>query len=408
MFLFGNNQRKQKTQRVVYLDYAASTPVDLDTVALMEPYQNERFFNPGALYGPAVSIKNDIEQSRTQVAKALGVTADEIFFTGGSTEANQMAIVGTVMAAKDSGINRPTVMITATEHPSVRNLCLGMAKRGEIDLIQILVDKTGIVDLGFIREQLHENTALVSVHYVNNETGVMQPLREIAKLVRHHRKQHQTHFPFVHSDAVQATICSDFAGIISGLDLMTLSSQKIYGPKGVGFLYKTRRAKLPALFEGGGQERGYRSGTENVAAIIGGSQAFVRARENWPVCSTQFLDLRNYFLEGLKKINKQLIVHEGLLQAQSPHILNFTIPGINGELLVIELAERGVYVAARAACSTDDEDASHVLAAMYNNHPQKNLILTTGSVRVSLGKMTTLADVEYALEQIHAVAAKYL
>lgn len=408
MFSFNTKRAKQKKRREVYLDYAASTPVDPDIVEIMTPYLSHYFYNPGALYDPAVSVKKDIEQARSRVAKVIGASDNEILFAGGATEANQMAIVGAVGAAKEAEIEKPEVMIAATEHPSIRNLCLELAKRNEITLIQIPVDEQGVVDLSFIREHLQLKTAMVSVHCVNNETGTIQPLRDIAKVLRRHRKQHQTIFPLLHSDAVQAAGCFGLAAIISTVDLATMSSQKIYGPKGVGFLYKARRVVLRGLFHGGGQEGGYRPGTENVSAIMGGTEALVIAQQNHEQNYSYASHLRGYCLEQLKKITTRIIVHQSTADLQSPHVLNFTIPGINGELLVIELAERGVYVAARAACSTNDEDASHVLASMYRDHPKKNLILRTGSVRVSFGKMTTRAEVVYFLEQIHAIAAKYL
>jgi len=402
--------RKQKLfvrgkKSPVYLDYAASTPVSKGIAAAMRPYESEKFCNPSALYYEALEVRKDIEDMRGQIAKTLDALADEIIFTGGATEANRLAVLGVLRAARKEGITKLECIISATEHPSVRNLCKGLAEDGVITLYEVPVDNQGQVDPKVLRDMITPQTVLVSIQLVNNETGVLQDFTQLMKAVRFMRKQHGHQWPMVHTDAVQAASYQRLQMRKLGVDLVTLSSQKIFGPKGVGFLFKKRSAAFLPPFSGGGQEGGYRSGTEYVAGIIGGGLALIKAQNEVDDNHEKVSELRSWFSAQVRSLIPKSIVHEGVLQ--SPHICNLTVPGINGELLVIELAERGVLVSARAACSVDDPEASHVLAAMYQDHPSRNLVLRNGSVRFSMSTKTTKKELEYVLTALEDISNKY-
>ena len=394
---------------LVYLDNAATTPVDASIVRVMNRYHERYFYNPSALYAEAVAVRGHIEGQRDELARALGIGATGVTFTAGATEANNMVIQGLVWKARSEGNELPHIIMSATEHPSVRNTVRLLAKRNLAVYSELSVDEAGKVDVRELRDAITPATILVTVHTINNETGVIQPLKDIAKTIRWARKRHGHQYPLFHSDAAQAAAYYPLAMPQTGVDLLTLSSQKAYGPKGFGVIARRQGVSLEVQSGGGGQEAGYRPGTEQVASIIGGTMALVDAIERRELETAALTELRSWLVSGLRLVFPNLILHgrDKAGEDQSPHILSVTIPGLSAELLVIELAERGILAAARAACSADDTEPSHVLAAMYAHSQRYDDIITTGAVRISMGKHTKKRDLKKALKAFAHIKAKY-
>lgn len=397
--------KKASRRQQVYLDYAAATPLDWGVAQLMRHYETEQFYNPSALYQPARAVRHEIEQARERVLESVGARHQRLVFTSGSTEANHLAIGGLLRAAKQQGIAYPEIVIAATEHPSVRRFAEQMEREGMAVLRMLPVNQEGVVEVSKLREVLNDSTVAVSVHLVNNEIGIRQPMVDLVKIVRRHRKETKAQWPYVHTDAVQATLYEDLNFLKLGVDAMTISSQKVYGPKGAAVLVTKKNLPVCGL-AGGGQEGGLRSGTENVPAIVGGSYAIERAQQGALDEYRRLGELRGWFVDEVLHWIPEVIVHQGPETVQFPHIVNMTFPGIDGELMVIELAERGVMCSARAACSLD-ADSSHVLEAMYLETSQADQVLGAGSVRFSFGKSTDRSNLEYAIQQIQEVWHKY-
>lgn len=396
-------------KKILYMDHAATTPVDPKVAKLMQRFQKDEFYNPSALYDEAIAVRRELDQVRASLASTFSVSERDILFTGGATEANNLAIYGLVWAARAAGNMEPHIIMSATEHPSVRSTVKLLAKRNLAVYSELPVGQDGMVNPKDLRELVHAGTVLITIHYTNNETGVVQPIKDIMKTVRWIRKQSDSQYPFVHLDAVQAAGYYPLGMPQLGVDMMTLSSQKNYGPKGFGVLLKRPEVRIEAQSGGGGQEAGYRPGTENVPAIIGGTTALLSAQEKHSVETERLAGLRDWFVAQLDTLDSNILVHGSRLAGdhQSPHIVSFTIPGIQGELLVIELSERGILAAARAACSADDIEPSHVLSAMYAATPDHMMIVTTGAVRLSFGKTTTKKDLEKVLKALSHIIEKY-
>ena len=365
-----------KSIRKIYLDHASS--------ALKESA------NPGALHELGVKEKQKLENARKFVANILGAHIDEIIFTSGATESNNLAILG---------LPKGRIVTTNIEHASVLETCKG---RGGTTFVG--VEKNGIVDPKKIKKSLTKNTVLVSVMYANNEIGTIQPIREIAKEIRHFNKINNTKIYF-HTDATQAANYLPIKVDKLGVDLMSFNGAKIYGPKGVGVLYVRRGTPVSKILFGGDQERGLRPGTENVEGIVALAEALKmteQIKEREVECLTK---LRDYFftkLENLSRIHldNKLVVN-GELENRLPNNINITISNIPSDLLVIELSAKGVMASAKSACKAGDGKASHVIKAI-----NPNLGDTDGYLRFSLGRETTKKDIDYTIKALSQILLK--
>ena len=370
--------------REVYLDYAAATPMDPEVVAAMLPYLSERFWNPSAPYARAREAHDDVERARGSVARLIGAQSDSIVFTAGATEANNLAF-----AAVDGH-----VVIDAVEHESVL-ACAGMHERRTVR-----VGADGLVDPAAIARAIRPDTELVSVELANGELGVVQPVREIARVVAAERARRleagEKRPIYLHSDASQA------AGALSvnvgslGVDMLTLSAAKIYGPKQVGLLWASDDVRLRPLVYGGGQEAGVRSGTENVAGIVAFARALELACERRPEESRRLGALRERLREALLAELPWMVV-SGPRNAKRrlPGLLHVSFAGIEARRLVIALEREGVSVGTGSACAASRMRVSHVLEAVGMPRP-----LAEGSLRLTLGRPTTEEDVDYAAAAI--------
>ncbi|HSX28277.1 MAG TPA: cysteine desulfurase family protein [Candidatus Saccharimonadales bacterium] len=367
----------------IYLDYAAATPLDDEVFAAMQPYFATQFYNPSSSYLAARKVHDDLEKARATVAQQLGAKPAEIVFTAGATEANNLAVHGVMQ--RYPGAN---LLVASTEHEAT----LAPARQYVHELIP--VTPKGVVDMVLLENLIDERTVLVSVGYANNEIGTIQPLRHIADLlarVRETRRQAGNDLPlFLHSDAAQAAPYLDMHASRLGVDLMTINGGKMYGPKQVGALFISAKVVLQPQISGGQQERGLRSGTENVAGVIGLATAFAKVQKSRKDTVHREQQLRDLLLAELTKVFPDLIVN-GDRKRRLPNNLNVSFPGLDGERILMAADERGLQIATGAACSANHQTGSHVLSAIGCQPHVAN-----GSIRITLGAQTTEEEIRQA------------
>lgn len=372
----------------IYLDYAAATPVDPQVLAAMMPYFTERFYNPSATYMPAVDVRKDVHQARATVAHYLGARPSEIIFTAGSTEANNLVIHGVMKAFPDSNI-----VVSAIEHESV------LAAAQMYDCREIPVDSKGIIDLQ--APLIDDSTVLVSIMYANNEVGCIQPLRQVAQaieFIRKKRRQEGNKLPlYLHTDAAQAAPYLDLHTARLGVDFMTLNAGKIYGPKQAGVLFISSHARLAPQLQGGGQERGLRSGTENVAGAIGLARALELVQERRHDEVARLQKLQDLFFDLLQAAFPDVIIN-GSRKHRLPNNVHITLPGSDNERLLMALDDAGVLCAAGSACSASNEEPSHVLKAMGISEAEAQ-----SSLRLTMGLQTTESDIRTAVAKLSQI-----
>lgn len=401
----------------VYLDYASLTPVDKRVERVVSEYAKaERagvYANPSSIYSAGIEAKKVLEASRAGVAKFLNAHADEIIFTSGGTESNGLALEGAGRAARRAGNEKPHIIISAIEHSSIIEIAAMMEKHG-CEVTRLAVDHSGMVSLDELKKSIKPNTFMVSIMTANNEIGVIQPLREIAKIIRHARANiTKSAYPLFHTDAAQAALYYELNAEKIGADLITLDSIKVYGPRGTGALYVKRGTPIEQIMYGGGQENGLRSGTENVAAAAGFAKALEIAGEERQTETVRIVGLRDYFIEQLKTRFSALKIHgayaAGDIEKRLANNINVTLAGeektgitktdIDHEFFLLQLDVRGVMCSTKSACLRD-EDESYVLRAL-KNAVQK----TPQALRFSLGRFTKKRDIDYALKMIDDIVA---
>jgi len=310
----------------VYLDYAAATPMDRRVLRTMRPFFTKEFQNPSAFYKEGVSVRKSVESARKKIAGILTGHYDEIIFTSGGTEANNLAIQGVVSAfgTPTSKLGLPHIITSAIEHSSVRDVVRALKEQDAIDLTEIGVDKEGVILLDELKDAIKENTVLVSVMQANNEIGTIEPIAEIAKIIRNFKKKNNTKLPLLHTDACQAGNYLELNVERLGIDLMTLNGGKVYGPKGIGALFVRRGVVLKPTIYGGGQENGLRSGTENVAGIVGFAKALSIAQAMREKENNRLSVMRDDFFTQLKKILPDAEINGSLTQ-RLPNNINISI-----------------------------------------------------------------------------------
>jgi cysteine desulfurase len=372
---------------MIYMDYHSTTPVDPAVVEAMLPYFTEKFGNAASRqYRLGWEAQDAVEQARQSVAGLIGADAKEIVFTSGATEANNLALKG---LAEACGPSRDHVVTVVTEHKSVLDSCKRLERRGCRSTV-VEVQPDGTVDLAALREAVSDRTFAVSVMAANNEIGLLAPLAEIAAIA--HDKG-----ALLHSDAVQAAGRVPFDVANSGVDLASLTAHKLYGPKGVGALYvrrKNPRVTIAPLLDGGGHERGMRSGTLNVPGIVGFGAAAVLAGAELAEEGRRLRDLRTRLLDGLRLAVPDLVVN-GSMEARLPGNLNVSFPGVDGEALLVSLCG-DVAISSGAACTA--AEPSHVLKAL--GRPTE---LALASLRFGLGRWTTEEEVDEVVARVGGV-----
>ncbi len=374
---------------MIYLDYNATTPLDKRVLKKMMPYLEEIYSNPSSVYRFAQSSKRAVEDARALVATLLSADPQEIIFTSGGTESNNTAIKGLAFMHQDKGKH---IVTSRIEHHAVIHPCEFLEKLG-FEVSYLDVDKYGVIDLNQFKQSLRSDTLLVSVMYANNEVGTLQPVKEIADICRERGI-------YFHSDAVQAVgkIKVDVKDL--SLDLLSLSSHKLYGPKGVGALYVRKGVKFHPLLHGGGHEQGLRSSTENVAGVVGLGEAAKIAREEMAEEEREIRLLRDTLEKGIVERIPEVKVN-GYPQNKLYNTLNICIKHIEGESILINLDFEGICASSGSACTSGSLEPSHVLLAMGIPHE-----IAHGSLRLSLGKYTTSKDIDKVLEVLPPIVER--
>lgn len=391
---------------MIYLDHAAATPVSEKALQAMLPYFTERFFNPSAPYLPAKHTREAYEHAKDELAHTIGAKGVDLVITAGATESINLAF--TAASALASTNFQPKILATTTEHTAV----LAAASQYNYDLIT--VNHQGIVNLDDLRKKLTDEVVLVSIALANNELGTIQPLAEVAEIIRQTRQDRLergiTTPLYLHSDASQALSLMDISIARLGVDLLTLNAAKCGGPKGIGALYVAHGVKLQPVVLGGGQERGLRSGTENVPSLIGFATAAVEAKKHLSYHRKRYQEMSNTLRQALKTLAQEQIaephtsivsqnhknintyIPEPLFLGNPKHQLaNFVpvcFPGIDAERLIYKLEQQKVYVSTGAACAANKGSKSHVLAAIGLSDAE-----IAGSLRISLGSTNTLDQI---------------
>lgn len=375
--------------RKVYLDHAATTPLHPEVLSLMYEFMRDTFGNPSSVHSFGREAKKFIQEARQKVADLIGATPEEIYFTSGGTEADNIAIIGTAIARRKNGNH---IITSAIEHHAVIDTCKYLAKNG-FEVTFLPVDKYGMVDPDDVAGAIRKETVLVTIMHANNEIGTIQPIAEIGRITREHGVA-------LHSDAVQTLTKIPVNVDDLGVDLLSLSAHKIYGPKGIGALYVRKGMRLQPIMYGGGQERKLRSGTENTPGIVGfGKAAEVGARE---------LEQESDRVRGLRdKLIRRVLAEipsvtlNGHPEQRLPNNANFSIAYVEGESLVLSLDLEGVAVSSGSACSSGSLQPSHVLKALGLPHEMMH-----GSLRMTLGRANSEEDIDYAVEALKNIAAR--
>lgn len=367
----------------IYLDYAAATPLDGRVLQAMQPFFSEQFYNPSSSYQAAKAVRDSVADARAGVAHWLGAKPAEVIFTAGATESINLAIYDVMANYPDA-----EVLVSTIEHEAV----LASAKRHNYKLLPVKPD--GTVDVNELKKAVSSNTVLISIGYANNEVGTIQPLGEIAEALRQIKRLRllkNNQLPlYLHTDASQAACYLDLHASRLGADLLTLNGGKMYGPKQTGVLFVKAGVKLEPLTYGGGQEMGIRSGTENVAGIIGLAAALDIAQSERKEAVVKARTLRDELQRALSTAQVN-----GNQKHRLPNILNVSWPGADGERLLMMLDELGVMVSTGSACAANKQTASHVLKALGLNEAAVN-----GSLRIAVGRPTTAKQVAKAAEII--------
>lgn len=367
----------------IYLDYASTTPVRKEVVEEMQKYFSDEFGNPSSVHSLGENAKKAVEEARRKIARVLGCNVNEVIFTSGGTESNNLALKGFTLANKTRGKH---IIVSKIEHDSVIEPCKWLEKNG-FKVSYVDIGKNGIINPCDVLSEIRNDTILISIMYVNNELGTIQPIKNIVDIAH-------AQGIAVHTDACQATGYLGIDVCNLGVDLMTLNSGKICGPKGAGALFIRQGIDLEPIIHGGGQETGIRNGTENVPAIVGFGKAIELAAGEKENEIVRLKKLRNKLIDLLiNKIRNTKL--NGDLNERLPNNINITIPGIEAETLLTELSKQGIYASAGSACATTRLQPSHVLKAIGLSDKE-----AFETIRLSLGKYTTEEDVVKAGEKM--------
>ena len=382
-------------KNLIYMDHAATTPMDSVVLSAMLPYFSDIFANPSSIYALAQESRKVVDDSRQKIASLLGARRSEIMFTSGGTESDNAALRGGASALQSTGKH---IITSQIEHHAVLHTCYQLEQLG-YEISYLPVDQNGIINPTSVINAIREDTILVSIMMANNEIGTIQPIEQICCLVKDEAKRRGTNIIF-HTDAVQAAGFLDFNVKKLGVDLLSLSAHKFYGPKGVGALYIRRGTPFETQLSGGGQERGRRSGTENVAAIVGMAKALEISIENREQTNLHCIKLRDKLIKDVMSNIKGVNLN-GDDTLRLPNNVNFSFSGVEGEPLLLGLDFAGICVSSGSACSSGSLEPSHVLTSLGLTDEQAQ-----GSLRITLGRENTVEEVEKIVEVLVGLVAK--
>jgi len=383
----------------IYLDNSATTPVDIKVFQKMKPYFLKSYGNPSEFHKLGMEAKMAMEKSREVISKFLNAKKEEIIFTGSATESINLSHKGLIEALfLSKSVKKPHVITSKIEHKAVLETLKHLEEEKIIDVTYLSVNRFGRIDLVSLKKAIKPSTVLVSVMYVNNEVGTIEPIKEIGEYLNKLNKKRSQRIYF-HTDATQATNFLDLDVNKLNVDLLSFSGHKIYAPKGIGVLYKRNGTPLVAQIDGGSQEKGLRSGTQNVAYIVGISEA-INLIKTEKTKNNKITILRDGLIKGiLKNIKDSKLTGDPINRIAS--IASFTIDGVEGESMVLLLSQKGIYVSSGSACASDKLTPSHVLLAMG-----VDAISAHSSIRFSLGRKTTKEDINYVLEVFPEIVKK--
>jgi cysteine desulfurase len=393
----------KKTSRRIYLDYASATPLDARVMKSMRKIESQTTGNPSALHFEGRQAKKIVEDSRKNIAGNIGARSEEIIFTSGATESNNLAILGLYNAVKDEYKKAgriPHIISSSIEHKSVLEVLKHLEREGVV-MTYIDPERDGTLSLKTLRKSLTPDTILVSIMYANNEIGTINDIEEIAREVRHARRKLGmliSGTPYFHTDATQAPMYLDLNMEKVGVDLLTLHSPKIYGPAGIGLLYKRKGVNICPIIFGGGQEDGLRSGRELPILAHGFAEAFSIAKKEMNKEVVRLTKLRDYFFKEIHKIIPDAKIN-GCLEKRLPNNVNVCIPNIDAEFAVICLDENGVACSSASTCmNTSNESYSYVLERIYGDKS-----CATSSLRFSLGRFTTKTEIDNCIKILRKI-----
>lgn len=386
-------------RRRIYLDTAATTPVDPRVIKSMLPYFSQVSGNPSSLHREGVLAGKGLSSARQKISQLLRAHSDEIIFTSGGTEGDNLAILGVAHGLlSNHKLDRPGHIITSSiEHQAVLEACHRLEREGwEVSYLPVTTE--GLIDLEELEKSLRPETALVSIIYANNEIGTIQPIRQVAKILRDFRKKNNDlRLPYFHIDACQVPRFLTLDVEKLGVDLMTINGSKIYGPKGVGCLFVKRNTFLEPILVGGGQERGLRSGTENVAGAVGLATALELVLHSQEKDNEKIRAVQTYFIDQLISLPGASI--NGIVgENRLPNNISVTFPGVLAEWLVISLDAKGIACSAGSACSAHHRDDSHVIMSLGKDRDYAD-----STVRFSLDKITTKKDIDYVISCLKSI-----
>ena len=373
---------------MIYADHASTTALSPKALEAMLPYFTQGYGNPSSLYAFGQQAKSDLEKARAAVARCLNAKPEEIYFTSGGTEADNWTLRGVAELMALKGKKTGHIITTAIEHHAILHTAQYLEKQG-YEVTYLPVDGEGRVDPAAVEAAIRPDTILISVMAANNEIGTVEPIAEIGAIAKAHKV-------LFHTDAVQAVGHIPVDVEAWQVDLLSLSGHKFGGPKGVGVLYMRKPLRLPPLIHGGGQEKGRRSGTENVPGAVGLAAALTETVENLSAESVRLAALRDKLIEGLTKLPYTKAT--GSLTHRLPGTASFVFEGVEGEALLLHLDAKGICASSGSACSSASLDPSHVLLSIGLPHA-----IAHGSLRISLGPDNTEADVDYMLNEVPAV-----
>jgi cysteine desulfurase len=378
------DQGEKSMMRRVYMDHSAGMPVDPLVLEAMQPYFSQKYGNPSSSYSLGNEARKAIEDARAKIVALIGAKRpEEVFFTSGGTESNNLAIKGVAYRNKDKGNHLVTTVI---EHMSVINSCKSLMKEG-FNVTNLPVDKYGVVDVQNLEKAITDKTILVSVMYANGEIGTIQPIKEIGEIV-HHKGA------VLHVDAVAAAGQVPINVENENIDLMSISSNDMYGPRGVGALYVKTGTRIQPIIHGGGQERGLRSGTENIPAIVGMGKAAEIAKTEMKFEGERLVRLRDKLIKDVLASNPSSFLN-GHPTQRLPNNVNVRFSYVEGESLILNLDMLGIACSSGSACTSKTLEPSHVLIAIGLKHEEAH-----GSLLFTLGKQNTEEDVDYVVKAL--------
>ena len=373
----------------VYMDYAAATPLDPQVIDAMLPYFRDKFGNPSSLHSTGSDPRKALNEARENVAKLVAAKNTEMYFTSGGTESNNLAIKGVAYRNREKGDH---IITTGIEHISIVNICKDLTKDG-FKISHLPVDKYGMVDPTKVEAEINKNTILITLAYANGEIGTIQPIGEIGKIAREHNVLlHVDGVPSVHQVPINVQD--------ENIDLLSISSNDMYGPRGIGALYVKQGTKIEPIIQGGGQEMGLRSGSENIPEIAGFGKAAELARERISDDSTRLTSLRDKMIKGvLANVPESYL--NGHPRSRLPNNVHLRFSGVEGESLLLNLDEKGISAATGSACSSKTLEPSHVLMGIRLNEVEAH-----GSLLLTLGRENTEEEVEYVVQVLPEVVTR--